>query len=253
MFLKMVKRKMVAGLLALAGLVVSPVMAKADYLTFQNMVPGAYTSGWIEAGDGSNTLGENAYIGQMQFSHIVGNDPNGQGKTLDTFCVNLFNNETNQQYSVTPSQIDSHYLKPNANEMAYLYATYGQQSLSNNDVLAGGLQLAIWNLTVNPDPSVYKSVSFFDSNTGAYFSATDVDQKYLNEAQSLLDEAFTNAFSGTTSFLDQVQLLYSPMGPGQSVLAPVPEPASMAMALIGIPCVGGIARFVRRRGKPVSE
>ena len=218
-------------------------ISHGDFVTYQGQT--ATVTGYLNMSDGTNSLYENAYIGQMRTSYVAGFNPNGPSAELDTFCVNAFNNETNSQYAVTKKSIDSVFSAANANEMAYLYFKYGTKNLSGQDTLAAGLALAEWDLSLNQHTSLIPSGGspyFGTGNVGTvyFLSPSGVSADVTNVLTSLLNEAVQNAGTGN-AYVSKVNVLYNPTGDGyqQSVLvaAPTPEPSSVALFAIGFFCL----------------
>lgn len=106
-----------------------------------------------------------------------------------------------------------------------------------NATQSAAVQLALWEVA-------YESSSVFDV-TGGAFSVTGGDSA---AARALANTYLSNLGAWNVSSTQTAQLLYNPNIQSQVYLAPVPEPTTWAMLIVGFGVVGAAMRIRRRAG-----
>ena len=110
-------------------------------------------TGVISASDGhGNSINPtNVYIDQFHVTYTSDSDhPASTTSNLNTFCIDLFHDIVVPQTVKVYEKNDLGATFVHANEMSYIYNQHGNVSLQSNSAEAAALQLALWDLTVNP-------------------------------------------------------------------------------------------------------
>lgn len=163
----------------------------------------------------------------------------GKAVQLFAYCVDILNTSGPGLFDVVPL-ID--YLNGNAakyNQMAALIAAAGGPANRYSD---GAAQAAVWEAIYDNTPYNAASGNFWIDNVHN-------DPTLVADANALLAQAVANAGSTGTN----LQLFVAKNSSRQDMLfwtvAPVPEPSTWAMMLLGFGFIGGAMRSRRRAEK----
>lgn len=154
----------------------------------------------------------------------------GTSATFYTYCVDIMHALS------TPGVFD---IVPLSQMYTGLKATNINKILANtnatNATEAAAVQLALWEVT-------FETSGSFNVNSGA-FNITGGDS---GAARTLANTYLSNLNSWNVSSTQTAQLLYNPNLQSQVYLAPVPEPTTWAMMIVGFGVVGAAMRSRRR-------
>ncbi|MES2290647.1 MAG: PEPxxWA-CTERM sorting domain-containing protein [Pseudomonadota bacterium] len=160
----------------------------------------------------------------------------GTAATFYTYCVDIMH-----ALSV-PGVFD---IKPLSQMYTGVTATNVNKILANtnatNATEAAAIQLALWEVT-------FETSGSFNVNSGA-FNITGGDS---GAARTLANTYLSNLGTWNVSSTQTAQLLYNPNLQSQVYLAPVPEPTTWAMMIVGFGAVGATMRIRRRAGAMVA-
>ncbi len=167
----------------------------------------------------------------------------GASATFNTFCIDLFHTISNgETYGVAPrSDLSSAYT--NGSRMAYIFATYGLQDLSNNPDQASAVQLALWDLSLNN----HTPVSFGVDADGSYSSGDDKVFKASLSGNSHASQiaATTDAYLKASIGVATQGKWFDAANRGQSLINPI-----IASAASGINYTFGEIGSPRVEGSP---
>jgi hypothetical protein len=107
----------------------------------------------------------NTSLTQFEVSYTSG----GTTVLFDTFCIDLLHAVTDgQTYAVTPRDLDAAFT--NGARMAFVIDNFGAADLSSNPDQAAAVQIALWDLSLNHNPT------FFGQDAdGTTYSSGDAD------------------------------------------------------------------------------
>jgi hypothetical protein len=211
--------------------------AHADAVTINAANNGTLAT--VSFNDGAGHSGTtSAVLSQFNVTYTGSGGPS----TFDTFTFDLFHTVTvGQTYAVTRRN-DLATAFVNGSRIAYLFVTYGVADLTNNDLQAAALQLALWDLSLdNHTPTAFgpDGSGGFDSGDPSVFSVSLGANPQANQVAALTSQYLTEAVNATAlgSWLDG--------GGGAANLLAVPEPATGVLLVLAL---GGLAvRGARRR------
>jgi hypothetical protein len=226
MMMKMVKRTVLAGMVPLAMMLLSP-MVWGDYKV-----------------DVQDNLGNDIFVD----SHW-----DGSLKTVDY---------NNNQYTFKAWDFNKPYKAGMGFSMAQIDDSNPSQALSSvnfsirDNSKLGPLTGDSKNARFSTEVENYKAGDYIQalgsfnnfqgpsttltvSSTTSHWASTHVDASFQFQL---------NVLSGFATFGNYGNKLVTELE-----VKSVPEPASLMLGLLGIPCLGGIARMVRRKGAAVKE
>lgn len=216
--------------------------AAADIIEINNFWAGAGTATISFSGtnwhDGSTVTGLNDYGGSGGFlTYDLTTDPNKQNG-FQSFCVDIFHSfgfAVDSQDTLMPATIIS---SEAAQDLAQLYSNHHADvdSTSSSATNESAFQLAVWEI-VNEGSGSYSlgNGNFTATGTGSWLA-----QDWLNE--------LTNGVGSTTDYVANIWTVQSMLTTGHGyaqdvvVFAPVPEPQTYAMMLVGLGLLGFSAR-----------
>lgn len=181
--------------------------------------------------DGSTVAGLQEYGGSGGFkTYNLTTDPTRQNAFL-SFCVDIFHSfgfVVRSEDTLQPATIIS---AKAAEDLGKLYTNHGAdvESKSSSGTNQSAFQLAVWEI-------VNEGASSYNLSQGN-FSATGTGSSL---AQTWLNELSTTSASQYVANIWTVQSMLSGNGYAQDlvVFAPVPEPQTYAMMLIGLGLLG---------------
>jgi len=177
----------------------------------------------------------------------------GGPSTFDTFSIDLSHTvSSGQTYAVNPrSDLATSFV--NGARMAFIFTQFGQQNLTANSIQAAAVQLSLWDLSLNNHVPTF----FAMDADGSYSSGDENVFEVLLGANPNASQiaALTNQYlqSSMGAVTQGAWLDASPAGSdpnrGQSMLQPVPEPASAILIVTGLLAVAYASRGSRKDAK----
>lgn len=179
---------------------------------------------------------DNRSVGIGQFKLTGAYTPTGGSAAFITYCVDIFNALT------VPGTFD---LKPLSQMYSGVRATNINKILANtnpmNATQSAAVQLALWEVA-------FETAGTLDVTGGAF----NVTGGNSGAARTLANSYLANLGSWNVSATHNARLLYDPRRQSQVYMAPVPEPATWAMMILGFGIVGAAMRARRRTRVRVS-
>ncbi len=175
---------------------------------------------------------DNRAVGIGQFKLTGYELMTGGPAAFYTYCVDIFNALT------VPGIFD---LKPLSQMYTGVRATNINKILANTNATtatqSAAVQLALWEVA-------FETAGSFDVTGGAF----NVTGGNSGAARALANTYLGNLGTWNVSATHNARLLYNPRLQSQVYMAPVPEPSTWAMLIVGFGLAGAALRMRRRVG-----
>jgi hypothetical protein len=140
-------------------------------------------SALISANNGTSSISSEAlYLSQFNVTYT---SELGSSTTFEAFCIDLFHTVSSGQTYAVDAQNDLSTAYANGAEMMYIMENYGETDLSGDPEQAAAVQIALWDLSLNNQPT---PTSFTEDVDGTYSSGDEavfsVQFKVLPEPSS---------------------------------------------------------------------
>jgi PEP-CTERM motif len=221
------KRIALAAAAALSATVPHAASAAAQVnITTQSFAAGSNTGVLHFAGSPF----DNRSVGIGQFLLTGAYTPTGGSAAFRTYCVDIFHALTVPGvYDLVP--LSQMYTGVRATNIAKILANTN----ATNATTSAAVQLALWEVA-------FETAGTFNVTSGAF----NVTGGNSGAARALANTYLANLGSWNVSATHTARLLYHPQRQSQVYLAPVPEPATWAMLIVGFGLTGATLRMRRR-------
>ena len=226
-------------LLACLALLASASLGRADTLTlnnFNNNTPATVT--FVLPGGASGVIDTNL----TQFNATY--SAPGSNFTFNTFSVDLLHTVSAGQTYLVNLRNDVASAFANGSRMAFIYQNFGTQDLTNNADQAAAVQVAIWDLMSNHNPTFFgpDPDGTYSSGDESVFNVDFGSNPDVSQIAALTDQYLKESIGSSAqgAWLDAAPAGNAP-NRGESVLFPIPAPSSIVLALIAI---GGLGTLV---------
>jgi hypothetical protein len=215
--------RILAGLVVIGGLAMTPKPSYADSIEFSSMGPHAsvLVSGLVNGV---------VSAGQLNWTW-VGEGPAGAAASFYSYCVDLLNYAQNSQVVTigTPTDMTgSPYVEHAGEKAAWLFNTFAAPiNATQSDVQAAALQVAIWE-------ALYDTSANLATGNIRVLASSAV----LSQANSYLSALYSSSYVGSTA-----SILFTGNGQEQ-ITHNVSEPSSLLLVGAGLIL---FARYQRRR------
>jgi hypothetical protein len=161
----------------------------------------------------------------------------GSNFSFNTFSVDLLHTVSAGQTYLVNLRNDVASAFANGSRMAYIYQNFGTQDLTNNTDQAAAVQVAIWDLMSDHNPTFFgpDPDGTYSSGDESVFNVDFGSNPDAGQIAALTDQFLKASIGVTTqgSWLDAAPAGNAP-NRGESVLFPIPAPSSIVLALIAL-------------------
>jgi hypothetical protein len=176
-----------------------------------------------------NGQSQGVFAGQFNMTF---NEGTQISQSFNTFCIDIDHHVSmGQTYKVEQKDV-SGFPGGAGGQMEYLFVTYGQGVLTNDQ--AAAVEIALWELSKGSDTFSYT----------ANANVTALVNTYLLDSTGQSQAGFWQDASAQGDYLDRGQSLIGPPDFGSLQSSSVPEPSSLILLMLG---AGGLSAFRRIR------
>ena len=219
-------------LLACLTCLATASFGRADFITvngFNNNTPATVS---FDLGGGMSGV-VNTNLTQFNATY---NAP-GTNVTFDTFSVDLLHTvSAGQTYLVNPRN-DVASAFANGSRMAFIYQNFGTEDLTNNPDQAAAIQIALWDLLSNHNPTSFglDADGTYSSGDESVFNVSFGSNPDATQIAALVDH-YLKKSTGSTAQGDWLDAAPAGNAPnrGESVLFPIPAPSSILLVLVAL-------------------
>lgn len=248
----------IAGLLSAVGFAAE---AQATDFSINTAVSGGYA--WVidppgylvgTIHDANTNTNEGAYIGTIDLTGILVNDPGAGLTSLHVFCIDIHDNLASGTFTEASiadledvhSNVNVHYSAQQVTDLTKFLAYVDVQGGVTNAITSAAAQLGVWEIISEANDTHWDV-----TNASSSFWVSGLDTSVTSLANTWLANSHSQSVLGYTLHVldpaagNQVQAFVTHT-PGDGIQLGVPEPATWGMIVVGF----GLLGAALRRRKP---